>query len=255
MSPKTAYLDVIRSRYPDAMTTNEAVDRLLDLAQRRFGLAPRQIASADSLCSDDLNSIEYPRRAFEMQGPFKMGGLNGFPFAGLTGMSAFAHHVPQDGAVFLFYAPHIGITQEGGVGEVLRPGQTAPSSCCGAAKAALGKLLRNEIKAGEVTDLDYQQNTIEQIFLAKRERIAEAREPMMEATEVMYEAIQDRIDALAARTQYPCRYVILMGAIIINGGHQAGSFLSSRRLVCMDPASGKREDLLPEYHGARDNKS
>jgi hypothetical protein len=182
-----------------------------------------------------------------------MGGLNGFPFAGLTGMSAFAHHVPQDGAVFLFHAPHIGITQEGGVGEVLRPGQTAPSSCCGAAKAALGKLLRNEIKAGEVTDLDYQQNTIEQIFLAKRERIAEAREPMMEATEVMYEAIQDRIDALAARTQYPCRYVILMGAIIINGGHQAGSFLSSRRLVCMDPASGKREDLLSEYHGARDN--
>ena len=249
MSPKTAYIDVIRSRYADAITTNEGVDRLLDLAQHRFGLAPRQIASADSICSDDLNSIEYPQRAFQMQGPFKMGGLNGFPFTGLTGMTAFAHHAPSDGAVFLFYAPHIGITQEGGVGEILRPGQTAPSSCCGAAKAALGKLLKNEIKEREITDLDYQQNTIEQIFLAQRQRIVQASEPMMEATEVMYDAIEERIDALAARTQFPCRHVILMGAIIINGGYEAGSFLSSRRLVSMDPATRQREDLLPEYTG------
>ena len=244
---KVADLDVIRARYPDAISTNESVDRLLDLAQHRLGLAPRQITSADSICSDDLNSMEYPQRAFEMQGPFKMGGLNGFPFAGLTGMSAFAHHVPADGAVFVFYAPHIGVTREGGIGEILRPGQTVPSSCCGAAKAALGKLQRNEIKAGEISDLDYQQNTIEQILLAGRERILQAPEPMMEATEVMYEAIQQRIDALVARTQFPCLRVILMGAILINAGREAGSFLSSRRLVFLDPANGQREDLLAEY--------
>ena len=56
MSPRT-HIDVIRQRYPDAITTNEAVDRFLDLAQRRLGLAPKQNASADSICSDDLNSI------------------------------------------------------------------------------------------------------------------------------------------------------------------------------------------------------
>ena len=248
MSPRT-HIDVIRQRYPDAITTNEAVDRFLDLAQRRLGLAPKQIASADSICSDDLNSIEYPERAFQMQGPFKMGGLNGFPFAGLTGMGAFVHHVPTDGAVFLFHAPHIGITQDGGVGEILRPGQSAPSSCCGAAKAALGKLLKDQIKPGEITDLDYQQNTIEQIFLARKDRITQAREPIMEATEVMQEAIQERIDALASRTSYPCRYVILMGAIIINGGPAAGSFLTPRRLVCVDSTTDSREDWLPEYAG------
>ena len=70
---------------------------------------------------------------------------------------------------------------------------------------------------------------------------------MMEATEVMYEAIETRIDTLAARTEFPCRHVILMGAIIVNAGRDAGSFLSSRRLALLDPANGRREDLLTEY--------
>ena len=41
----------------------------------------------------------------DLLGPFKMGGLNGFPFTGLTGMSAFSSHVPDNGAVLIFYGP------------------------------------------------------------------------------------------------------------------------------------------------------
>jgi hypothetical protein len=40
----------------------------------------------------------------------------------------------------------------------------------------LGKLLPGEIPPGEMTDLDYQQNTIEQIFLARQEPIRTAAE-------------------------------------------------------------------------------
>ena len=63
--------------------------------QRRLQLEPADIMLADSICSDDLNTIEYPERAYEMLGPFKMGGLVGFPFfarykmmAGITPQSA-----------------------------------------------------------------------------------------------------------------------------------------------------------------------
>ena len=49
-----------------------------------------------------------------------MGGLDGFPFTGLTGMGAFASHVPDDGAVFVYYGPHIGITKDGVIGEIHR---------------------------------------------------------------------------------------------------------------------------------------
>ncbi len=59
-----SYLETIRRVYPNALTTNESVDRLLDLLHRRFSLAPSQVMSADSICNDDLNGIEYPRRAY-----------------------------------------------------------------------------------------------------------------------------------------------------------------------------------------------
>ncbi len=243
------YLEIIRRIYPNALSTNAAVDRFLDLLHSRLGLAPSQVMSADSICSDDLNSIEYPQRAYEMLGPFKMGGLNGFPFTGLTGMGAFAHHVPSDGAVFVFYAPHIGIGRDGSTAQILRPGQSVRSACCGAAKAAAGKLERGEIVSGEVTELDYQQNTIEQIFLAKRERILGAPDRLVEATEVMYEAIEARIDTLVSRTTYPCTHVILMGAILINADHDAGSFASLRRLRYLNVKTGASLDWTAEFAG------
>ena len=244
------YLDIVRTIYPNAISTSEGVDHFLNLLDNTFNLAPHQVMAADSICSDDLNLIEYPKRAYEMLGPFKMGGLNGFPFTGLTGMSAFAHHVPADGAVFIFHGPHIGISRAGVAGDVLRPGQHAPSSCCGAAKAALARLQHNEIKKFDLTDLDYQMNTIEQIFLAQAERILNAASPIVEATEVMYEAIEKRIDLLASRTQYPCRYVFLMGAIMINADHEAGSFASTRRLHLLDNSTGTHTDLLDQLWAA-----
>ena len=246
-------LDIIRRRYPNALSTSDTVDALLDLMQRRLGVEPNKIMLADSICSDDLNTIEYPKRAYEMLGPFKLGGLDGFPFAGLTGMSAFAHHVPVDGAVFVFHGPHIGVSKEGDTGVILRPGQTHHSSCCGAVRAAIDKLASSKIVPGELTELDYQQNTIEQLLLAQRDRIANARCAMAESTEIMYSAIEERIDILASRTEYPCRYLVIMGGVLINSDYDVGSFCSFRRLICVDLATGRREDWLDEQlsSGAR----
>ena len=245
MDAAHATLAVIRRRYPSALSTADTVDRLLDLMRARLAVSPERIMFGDSICSDDLNAIEYPPRAHEMLGPFKLGGLDGFPFAGLTGMGAFAHHVPADGAVFLFHGPHIGISKHGDTGMLLRPGQAHPSACCGALRVAVDKLLAGRIVAGELTELDYQQNTIEQIVLPHRERIGGARCAIAEATEIMYDAIEARIDALVARTTYPCRHVVIMGGVLINSDFDAGSFCCFRRLVHVDQVSGKREDWLP----------
>ena len=240
------HLATVRRHYRNATTTVEAVDRLFDLLHTRYGLAPHQVVSADSICSDDVNSVEYPRRAYEMIGPFKMGGLNGFPFTGLTGMGAFASHVPSEGAVFIYHAPHVGVSADGSYGTIVRAGQQKPSGCCGACRAALAKLQADGIVAGAPDDLDYQQGTIEQLFLAHRERILSAAAPLYEATEVMHEAITARIDALAARTTYNARYLIVMGGILINGDHDMGSFQCTRRLDVTDLRTGVREDLHSE---------
>ena len=243
-------LDIIRRRFPNALSTSDTVDAFLDLMQRRLGIEAGQIMLADSICSDDLNTIEYPKRAFEMLGPFKLGGLDGFPFAGLTGMSAFAHHVPADGAVFVFHGPHIGVSKEGDTGVILRPGQTHHSACCGAIRAAIDKMANGKIVPGELTELDYQQNTIEQLLLPHRDRIANARCAMAESTEVMYAAIEERIDVLTSRTQYPCRYLVIMGGVLINSDYDVGSFCSFRRLVRIDMTTGQREDWLDELLGS-----
>lgn len=241
---KREKLAIIRQYYHDAITTIDGVNRLIDFVEEKLDLEPGQVMLADSICSDDVNSIQYPARAYEFLGPFKMGGLDGFPFTGLTGMGAFASHVPDDGAVFVYYGPHVGVSKNGAFGEIHRMGQSKNSGCCGAAKGALNKLINGQITAGNVTDMDYQMNTIEQILWKEKERVLSAAIPLKEATEVIYEAIDRRIEELVAATHYNCRYVILMGAILINSDSDMGSFNCGRKFDVINLKTNERQSLL-----------
>lgn len=234
---------MIRKWYPNAITTIDSANKMIDFVEWKLDLEPEQIMFADSICSDGVNSIQYPVRMREFLGPFKMGGLDGFPFTGLTGMGAFASHVPDGGAVFIYYGPHIGITKTGVIGEIQRFGQNEHSACCGAAKGALSKLINNEIKEGHITEMDYQMNTIEQILFKQKDRVLKAESPLYEATEVIYEAIDQRINELVEQTNYNCRYVILMGAILINSDQDMGSFISEKRFELLDLKTKERRNL------------
>lgn len=244
---KREKLDIIHKWYPKAITTIDSVNRIIDYVENELDLEPKQVMLADSICSDDVNSIQYPVRTQEFLGPFKMGGLDGFPFTGLTGMGAFASHVPDDGAVFIYYGPHIGVSKDGTIGEIHRFGQTKNSGCCGAAKGALTKLLNHQIVAGNVTDMDFQMNTIEQILLNEKERIINARTPLFEATEVIYEAIDKRINELVEKTHYNCKYVILVGAILINSDSDMGSFTEARRFDVINLTTKLRTGYLDRF--------
>lgn len=237
-------LAIVHQHYPKAGTTIDSVNQFIDFVEDVLDLEPSQVMYADSICSDDVNSIQYPVRMQEFLGPFKMGGLNGFPFTGLTGMGAFASHVPDDGAVAIYYGPHIGITRDGVIGEIHRHGQTKNSGCCGAAKGALNKLVSNMIIPGNITDLDYQMNTIEQILYNEKERVLSAEIPIKEATEVIYEAIDKRIEALVAGTKYNCKYLLLFGAIHINSDTDLGSFNEARKFEVIDLKTGIRTNYL-----------
>ncbi len=244
---KKEKLNIIRKWYPNAITTIDSVNKLIDFVEETLELETGQIMLADSICSDDVNSIQYPARAHELLGPFKMGGLDGFPFTGLTGMGAFASHVPDSGAVFIYYGPHIGITRTGVIGEIHRVGQSKNSGCCGAAKGALNKLMNNQIKEGHVSEMDYQMNTIEQILFKQKDRILTAENALFEATEVIYEAIDKRINELVEQTTYNCKYVILMGAVLINSDSDMGSYTSTKRFDVINLATKERQNLFAQY--------
>ncbi|NBB26947.1 hypothetical protein [Cellulophaga sp. BC115SP] len=241
---KREKLGIVHQWYPKAMTTIDCVNKVIDFVESELDLEPKQVMLADSICSDDVNSIQYPARTQEFLGPFKMGGLDGYPFTGLTGMAAFASHVPDDGAVFIYYGPHIGVTKTGTIGEIHRLGQHKNSGCCGAAKGALGKLLNDQIIAGNVTELDYQMNTIEQILLKQKNRVLTASSPLFEATEVIYEAIDQRLNELVELTNYNCKYVILLGSILINSDSDMGSFTQIRRFDVINLITKERQNNL-----------
>lgn len=240
-------LAIIHTYYPNAITIVDSVNKAIDFYEDVLELEPSKIMFADSICSDDVNSIQYPTRAQAFLGPFKMGGLNGFPFTGITGMKAFASHVPDDGAVLIYYGPHVGITKQGLIGEINRIGQQANSSCCGACKAAMLKLFNGKIIEGEISELDYQMNVLEQILYKQKNRITNASVPIYEATEVIYEAIDKRINELVELTNYNCKYVILVGAILINSDSDMGSFTSTKRFDIIDLNKNERRSVLKEF--------
>jgi Limiting CO2-inducible proteins B/C beta carbonyic anhydrases len=242
-------LAVVQQHYPDADPTDLQTGALLDLLQEAFGLPPSQWLLADSLCADEVNSLEYPPRASQMVGVFHLGGLDGFPHAGLTGMAAFGGHVPDGGGVVIYHAPHIGVSSDGQLGGIRRIGQERVTACCGAARAAVTRLLSDAIVAGDPSPLDYQQGTIEQILLPYATRIRSASAPLKEATEVIADAITERIDTLVEQTKIPARWLIRFGAILINGDPAMGSFSAPRRLLCTDLVTGETSDLLPALRG------
>ncbi len=229
----SAKLKKVQKYYSNAQSIKAVVDEVLTAAKDRFGLSPSQIAYADSFCSDELNSMQFPEN--EMTGPFKLGGLGGYPFAGITGMNAFAAHNPDGGAAVIFYGPHIGITQEGQVGNIMRAGQNDATSCCGSVSAALANLRDDNIQKNEAGKEDYQQKVIEQILLKEKERIQNSNQQMVEAIEVLYEAIDRQVTELISQTNFPCKNTIKAGGIFINSDKDTHAYWAPRRFEIFAP--------------------
>jgi hypothetical protein len=93
-----------------------------------MGMNADNTVLAESSCPDEVNHNDYMedisnRLNFELGEVFYLGGLAGVPFAGRGGWNTLASHVPQEGNIFVLFAPHVGVSENGELGKVLRPGQ------------------------------------------------------------------------------------------------------------------------------------
>lgn len=242
---KSSYLETIREYYPNA-NYSEILGKEVIAYLEQIGFNPDEVMTANSICSDDINAMQFPISDTGLLGPFYLGGLDGFPFTGLTGVQAFAHHMPEDGALLIYYGPHIGITEKGEIGKVLRDGQHHESNCCGAAQAALDKI--ND-KPQELSLLDYQEDTIVQLFQKNKVRIEDEPYPIQEATEVMFEAIKERIDILISlsKDEFKGKYLILIGSIFINVDEGAASCIAYKEFRTIDLQTNIEEDHLEGF--------
>lgn len=136
----------------------------------------------------------------------------------------------------MFFGPHVGITDTGKVGMVVRPGQLQPTSCCGAAMAGLKKLIAGGITYKPSCDYsvdDYQQETLEQLLL-KNEKEIIGSDPSDEAgqfvrmTEVVFREAKATMERLMVGVHFESP-AFAFGGILINedGGRESSIALRS----------------------------
>jgi hypothetical protein len=116
------------------------------------GIPSTDIILAEGICSDDVDAAYlpgniggWPTSINSFLGPFMSGGLAGYPFVGSVGFGAFASHVATtlDGTLFVTSMPHIGVTEDGRSGRMLRRGKadSTTDNTCGAVAGAIDQVV------------------------------------------------------------------------------------------------------------------
>ncbi len=219
---------VVLENYPVALDTRDTSIRYLGQLQNGHDIDVSKILMATSLCSDDIN---IPSTSFfsVVWGPFFLGGLGGLPYAGLTGMTAFAHHIPDNGTAFIFYGPHIGVTLENEVGRMYRPGQEKGGACCGALMLALERF-QDDLYVPKLSQKDYQQSYLESLLYPRREEILADTSPQRKITECTFELIDKMLHEYLreVKDEFKVDKIGLLGGIVINTDFGIDDYFSVR---------------------------
>ncbi|MGH8550160.1 MAG: hypothetical protein ACRERU_16465 [Methylococcales bacterium] len=232
---------LIKKHYPEAMTEVAFIERVWQVLDDEYHIDLSNVLLANSLCADDVipvleSEMPLPKVQGKLNkhflGPFSMGGLAGIPYSGLTGVLTVAHHIPDGGSALIAYGPHIGITDQGELGKLLRPGQHKESAACGALTLALKHFQSSSDYRPAYDDDDTEQMTLERRLLPFREQILTAEKPLQAATEIAYTIIHELIHRYV-RTQkkeFSCEYLALAGGIVINTSPQTEDYVDLKHL-------------------------
>ncbi|CAM1358571.1 hypothetical protein [Tenacibaculum xiamenense] len=227
----------VKKHFPNAKDAKDTSIHYLGKMHIEHNIDISKVLMATSVCSDDIN---VPSTTFfnVLFGPFIMGGLGGIPFVGQTGMTAFAHHIPDNGSAFIFYGPHIGITPEGHLGKMYRPRQEEMGNSCGALMLALSRL-KNKDYEPTINDEDYQQMKLEESLLPYREEILNHENQQKAITEATYKIIDKQIHEhiKACKKEFHVDTITLLGGIVINTDYGLDDYFDVRNFEVIDVKS------------------
>lgn len=226
--------EIVKSHFPAAMDAKDTSIQFLGKMQLEHGIDISKVLMATSVCSDDIN---VPSTTFfnVLFGPFIMGGLGGIPFSGQTGMTAFAHHIPDNGSAFIFYGPHIGVTLDGELGKMYRPRQEETGNSCGALMLALDRFQDSSYRPVFHED-DYQQMKLEESLLPYHSQIMESDNQQKAITEATYDIIDKKVHeyVYSCKDEFKSGKVTLLGGIIINTDYGLDDYFDARNFEVID---------------------
>ncbi|OJJ22335.1 hypothetical protein BKI52_06530 [marine bacterium AO1-C] len=227
--------EVVKKHFPDAMDAKDTSIHYLGKMKNEHNLDVSKVLMATSVCSDDIN---IPSTTFfnVLFGPFIMGGLGGLPFVGQTGMTAYAHHIPDQGSAFIFYGPHIGVTIDGDLGKMYRPRQENPGNSCGALMLALSRFQGSNDYKPVLNDDDYQQMKLEESLLPYKDEVLKSENPQKAITEATYDIIDKKIHEYlkTCKGEFSVDKVTLLGGIIINTDYGLDDYFVAKNFEVID---------------------
>lgn len=201
---------------------------------------------ATCVCPDEVNnkpkSLTHTLQSAltDLNGSFQLGGLAGLPYLGVSGMKNFLSHAPKNGKVFIMFGSHVGITDEGVVGNVERLGRGGTTLDCDTTLNALtvaqsrNKANNNESNGSSKIGTPDRR---EEYIVSKLRTALESEEASKlsendlpaYATYQMFELIKEQLmKQLNACTKEDAwggeiDEAVLLGGIIVNRGQLAGS--------------------------------
>ena len=213
------------------------------------GIPSTDIVLAEGICSDDVDAAYlpgniggWPTSINSFLGPFMSGGLAGYPFVGSVGFGAFSSHVATtlDGTLFVTSMPHIGVTEDGRSGRMLRRGKanSLTDNTCGAVAGAIDQVV-NQLSAApnqnnapfnnenysfwKLTDILWPFKSTLSGFTGTTEEVYNKQ--MIFATETIRDSAYDYIIANlpAATTANTTNDVYFLSGIFINSDVSTGT--------------------------------
>lgn len=222
----------IIGQYFDEFTTmSEASHNAVIKIAEREGIEMNRIILATSFCFDELNHHQEKMKLPITQGTFIMGGLAGYPFVGEIGLTAFADHIPDDGAALFIFGSHIGISCTGEVGKVKRVGQHRHTNTCGALMKVQEHVLSSSIyKIDSVDYSGFQAEFLELRLLPMAKEIRKSLVPILKTTHLVYDEIENEILKLIINNEvlqadFP---VYILGGIVINTDENLPNYFSQK---------------------------
>jgi hypothetical protein len=227
----------IKEAFPNALPGEDILQHYFDKMKTEHNVQLEKTLFATSICSDDANfSADFSKI---LSRPFIMGGLGGLPYAGITGMVAYAHHIPDNGTAFIFYGPHIGFNNEGEIGRMRRFGQSHDTNSCGALMLALDRLItedHEEVYVPLSSDFDFQQTMLERSLMPFKYEIVNDPNPKKSITEYTYEVIDKMLRKFISisKNEFNCETIVLLGGIIINTDPEHPDYLDVRNFEVLN---------------------
>jgi hypothetical protein len=216
-----------------------------DVLQVKYGFTTKNTLYGQSIGADEANHLtgELADQMRHTWGHvFNLGGLAGIPFVGKTGFTAFSHHVPDDGNLFVVYAPNIGISPKGEIGKLLRDGQhTLTPTCSSAIRAYEGVLAGETIPEGATHDMMIH---LRRALVERAPRIKKAENPIAALAREMF-ALSNLAMLDIINFGYGSGWLALLGGIQINLSSPLASVFLPLKFTIAKKGVGE-VDLMPD---------